>query len=49
MAKRKMIFRDISAESLKDENYVKEALDLLKKFTGNEVAENFEKDFFQGK
>ena len=46
---RKLLFRDISAENLKDENYVEEALDLLKKFTGNEVAENFEKDFFQEK
>lgn len=48
MAKR-MIFHDTSAEDLKDENYVEEALDLLKKYTGDEVAENFEKEFLQEK
>ena len=48
MAKR-MIFRDTSAEDLKDENYVEEALALLEKYAGNEVTEKFEKDFLQEK
>lgn len=48
MATRK-IFHDTSAEDLKDENYVKEALDLLKKYTGDEVAENFEKELSKEK
>lgn len=43
---RRFICRDISSENLKDKIYVKEALALLKKFAGNEVTENFEKEFF---
>ena len=48
MAKR-LIFRDISAENLKDENYVKEALALVEKYCGNEVTEKFEKEFLHEK
>ena len=48
MAKRK-IFHDTSAEDLKDENYVEEALALLEKYTGTEVTEKFEKEFLQEK
>lgn len=48
MATRK-IFHDISAENLKDETYVKEALAPLEKYSGNEVTENFEKEFLHEK
>lgn len=43
------IFHDISAEQLKDENYVTEALSLLEKYTGKEATENFEKEFIHEK